>query len=105
MPRGGKRAGAGRPKGSGQLAKVSDKSDFASKVRAKSDEIIEELMNVLKNAKSDTARVQAASVLLDRAYGRPPPALSERPAESPMSEILQSIQRIKSSAPIVTDQV
>ena len=86
------------------MAKTSDKSDFASKVRAKADEIIEELMNVLKNAKSDMARVQAASVLLDRAYGRAPQPMLKSLAENPISELLQSIQRVKSSAPIMTDQ-
>jgi|GEM_PF-791279 len=70
MPRGGKRIGAGRQKGS------TNKRDTAG-VRASlaaqeyTSEALQTLLDVMKNGKSDGARVSAACAVLDRGHGRP----------------------------------
>jgi hypothetical protein len=70
MPKGGKRIGAGRHIGS------INKRDTAGVrlsliAQQHTAEAIQTLLNVMKNGKSDGARVFAACAVLDRGYGRP----------------------------------
>ena len=70
MPRGGKRIGAGRQMGS------TNKRDTAGVrlsliAQQHTAEAIETLRDVMKNGKSDGARVSAACAILDRGHGRP----------------------------------
>lgn len=104
MARGGKRNGAGRPKGSGQIAKSADKTDLASKIREHTDQIIAILLTILKSSGSDSARVQAASMLLDRGYGKVPLADKQEPPQNDLAQALAEINQSRSSAPIKSMQ-
>jgi hypothetical protein len=70
MPRGGKRIGAGRLKGSTNR-RGSAGVRLSLVAEQHTTEAIETLLDVMKNGKSDGARVSAACAVLDRGYGRP----------------------------------
>jgi hypothetical protein len=65
--RGGKRPGAGRPRGSPNRAT----QEIRGIAQAYTAEAIETLAQIMRTAASDTARLNAANALLDRAYGKP----------------------------------
>lgn len=68
MPKGGRREGAGRPKGS--LNKATASVRDAAQVFT--DEALGVLATVMRDAASPAAsRVAAASALLDRGHGKP----------------------------------
>jgi hypothetical protein len=71
MPSGGKRAGAGRPKGVVNRVTAEKRATIEEIARRYTDEAIAVLVDVAKNGASDSARVGAATALLDRGYGRP----------------------------------
>src|SRR5215208_4375802 len=64
---GGKRPGAGRPKGS--INKAS--RGLREIAQAYTVEAIEALAHRMRSAESEAARLSAANALLDRAYGKP----------------------------------
>jgi hypothetical protein len=59
-------------------------------------------MDVLENSGSDSARVQAASVLLDRAYGRVAQAAEPVTPKNDLAQAIAEINSSKSAAPIRT---
>ena len=67
MALGGKRAGAGRPKGSPNKATAS----IREAAQQYTDQALGVLAEVMTSGDSAAARVAAANSLLDRAYGRP----------------------------------
>lgn len=68
MPRGGKREGAGRPKGSPNKATAS----IRDAAQAFTEEALQTLAKVMRDPDSPAAsRVAAASALLDRGHGKP----------------------------------
>lgn len=69
--RGGKRPGAGRPKGSRDTATVEQKATLEELARSHAPTALDALVNVYQNSESDSARVSAASAVLDRGYGKP----------------------------------
>lgn len=71
MARGGKRPGAGRPKGVSHRASEADKAGLEARAREHTKTALDALVEVAKGAESDAARVSAASALLDRGYGKP----------------------------------
>jgi hypothetical protein len=73
--RGGKRPGAGRPKGAKDRATVAAGATIAELARAKTDLALAALISVAKSGESEAARVSAANAILDRGYGRPPQAV------------------------------
>ncbi len=68
--RGGKRPGAGRPKGSADRATVEQKATLEELARSHTETAMNVLVKVAKTSESDAARVSAASVILDRGYGK-----------------------------------
>lgn len=70
MPRGGKRAGAGRPKGSRNRTTREVGVAISHAAREYSTDALATLVDVAQNGRSESARVAAANALLDRAYGR-----------------------------------
>lgn len=68
--RGGKRVGAGRKKGAVTIATQAEKSDLEGRARKYTDVALNALVAVATHGESETARVSAASVLLDRGYGK-----------------------------------
>jgi hypothetical protein len=69
--RGGKRPGAGRPKGSKDVATREQGATLAELARAHTDTALQALVKVAKSGESEAARVTAATAILDRGYGRP----------------------------------
>ena len=70
MPAGGKRPGAGRPKGSRNVATVKQQRRLSDIAKEHTNDAIAALVEVCKTG-SDSARVAAANSILDRAYGKP----------------------------------
>ena len=73
---GGRRKGAGRPRGSRNKATLAREAGLPDAVEA-AREIAGEAFGVLAEAMADgkapwAVRVKAAGIVLDRAYGRPP---------------------------------
>ncbi len=68
MPRGGKRAGAGRPKG----ARTKTTAQLMDAAKAYSAEALETFAQVMRNGESEAARVAAADKMLDRGHGKAP---------------------------------
>lgn len=73
--RGGKREGAGRPKGRKDRATLAEIVNLETEARRYSVIAIEALLDVAEKGESESARVNAASALLDRGYGRPRQAI------------------------------
>lgn len=75
MPRGGKRTGAGRPAGSRDSATVEQKVTLQELARQHTDLAIGVYVKVATEGESESARVAAASAILDRGYGKPSQAM------------------------------
>lgn len=69
--RGGPRPGAGRKKGSANIASFADKKALAEYARKYAEDCIEGLIDIATSSESDAARVTAYNAVLDRAYGKP----------------------------------
>lgn len=69
--RGGKRNGAGRPKGRLMIASLDEKLAIEEKAKAFAETALKALNDIATKGKSESARVAAAAHLLDRGYGRP----------------------------------
>jgi hypothetical protein len=65
--RGGKRPGAGRPKGSVNKATA----DIREAASVYSDQALKVLVQIATSGESEAARVSAANAILDRAHGKP----------------------------------
>src|SRR4051812_41326442 len=68
--RGGKRPGAGRKKGSRDRATVEQKATLEELARSHTELAMNALVKVASSSESDAAKVSAASVILDRGYGK-----------------------------------
>ena len=75
MARGGKRPGAGRKKGSLAKATIKQGGSLSKLAQRHTEEAIATLVAIMKGGESERARVQAASAILDRGYGRAPQAV------------------------------
>lgn len=69
--RGGKRPGAGRPKGAKDKATRDQGGTLAELARSHTKTALETLVKVAKTGESEAARVSAATAILDRGYGKP----------------------------------
>lgn len=87
--RGGKRPGAGRPKGSGNKASKLDRENLILEARSYGHIALETLKDIAQNSKSDAARISAAVQLLDRAFGKPGVMPDMRTAEEKDPENLE----------------
>ena len=68
---GGKRAGAGRPIGSQNVATSEQKIRLSDLARVHCEGAISTLVEIMENGSSENARIVAATSILDRGYGRP----------------------------------
>jgi hypothetical protein len=79
MPAGGKRLGAGRPKGSRALtllASTGERMGFYEAARRYDQEALQVIASVMMDDKQPAAlRLAAANDLLDRGYGKAPQAV------------------------------
>lgn len=69
--RGGRRSGAGRPKGARSRATKQAKATLSDLARQHTATALKVLVDVAKDGESESARVAAANAILDRAYGKP----------------------------------
>lgn len=71
MPaRGGKRIGAGRPKGTRNVATTQQILTIGEMARLHTDVAMNALIKVATAGESEAARVSAATAILDRGYGK-----------------------------------
>jgi hypothetical protein len=70
-PRGGKRTGAGRPKGAKDVATRKQGGTIAELARGHTKAALDALVTIAKSGESEGARVSAATAILDRGYGKP----------------------------------
>lgn len=71
MPHGGKREGAGRPKGKPNASTLKRQARIRDLAKEYATVAIEALADILQNGESDAARVSAANSILDRGFGKP----------------------------------
>lgn len=68
--RGGKRSGAGRPKGAKDKLTREAGATLSELAREHTDTALLALVQIARSSESDAARVSAANSLLDRGYGK-----------------------------------
>jgi len=68
---GGLREGAGRPLGAVNKASAECKARLSDVAKSFSQEAVEALVDVMRNSHSDSAKIAAATAILDRGYGKP----------------------------------
>lgn len=68
--RGGKRPGAGRPKGRRDKATVAQLATLEELAKTHTETALNTLVSIATASESDAARVTAANSILDRAYGK-----------------------------------
>lgn len=68
---GGMREGSGRPLGSVNKATKALKSNLSELAREYTQDSLMTLVDVMQSSPSDSARIAAATAILDRGYGRP----------------------------------
>ncbi len=68
--RGGKRPGAGRPKGAKDKLTREAGATISELAREHTETALKVLVQVATKSESDAARVSAANALLDRGYGK-----------------------------------
>lgn len=87
MPKGGRREGAGRPKGSLNKATAS----IRDAAQAYTDEALRTLATVMREGDSAAARVAAANSILDRAFGKPKQSMD---VEADVKTAISTIERV-----------
>ena len=96
MPAGGKRHGAGRPKGSRALtllAPTGERMAFYEAARQYEHEALQVIVSVLRDTKQPASlRLAAANDLLDRAYGRPSVAIDATTRELSLKKIIHEVR-------------
>ena len=96
MPAGGKRRGAGRPKGSRALtllAPTGERMAFYEAARQYDQEALRVIASVCMDEKQPAAlRLAAANDLLDRGYGRPPVAIDATTREMSLKKIVHLVR-------------
>jgi len=68
---GGTREGSGRPAGAVNKATSGLKLNLSELAREYTNDALDVLVEVMKSGQSDSARIAAATAILDRGYGRP----------------------------------
>ena len=87
MARGGARPGAGRKKG-----KVSKaKRDLAEMAKEYAEDAMFTLVEIAKGNSAASARVSAATAILDRAYGKPTQALEHSTPDNSLTRLMAEL--------------
>ena len=68
---GGMREGSGRPSGAVNRATSELKLNLSELAREYTNDALDTLVDVMQSSQSDSARIAAATAILDRGYGRP----------------------------------
>lgn len=99
---GGKRIGAGRPKGSHAKSTKIDRVNLSISAREHTLEAIDTLVDIMRNGISDGARMAAALALLDRGHGRPGPKTMEQPIDDLTTQLLEVFRQDAKPPPSVS---
>jgi|SRR6516225_3139487 hypothetical protein len=96
MPAGGKRAGAGRPKGSRALtllAPTGERMTFYEAARQFDKKALQVIASILMDEKQPASlRLAAVNDLLDRVYGRPPVAIDATTRELSLKKVIHEVR-------------
>jgi len=87
MARGGTRPGAGRKKGGVSQAK----RDLAEMAKDHAETAMLTLVEIATGDAAASARVSAATAILDRAYGKPRQALEHSSVVNPFEKLMQEL--------------
>ena len=68
---GGMREGSGRPAGASNKATSELKLNLSELAREYTNDALDALVEVMQSSQSDSARIVAATTILERGYGRP----------------------------------
>src|SRR5262245_61252267 len=103
MPSGGKRPGAGRPKGA--KTRVTVRMQMKDLARHYGPDAIEKLKNLMFRSKSESVQLAAAKEILDRGYGKPDQSLAHSGNLTiSHEEAIAEIQRRVNGATMVEDK-
>lgn len=102
MPRGGRRAGAGRPQGSRNKSTAAETATLSELAKEYSADALRSLHRVAVFGKREAAIVSASVAILDRAYGKPAQLEMNwgEEKEDRLAELMAEITRRGSTAPI-----
>ncbi len=98
MPRGGFRPNSGRKKGSRNTRpriRPADAKDLAELAREYTPEATMTLVDIMRNSKSEHARISAAVHLMDRGHGRVPQGYFDDARKSPSSQVYRTPEEIR----------
>lgn len=89
--RGGKRAGAGRPKGGADL----NRRDFLERVRQASPGLVAYVVKLIEDESTDAStKLRAIELLWNRAYGRPRTETDEAPMPTTLpGELIDALRK------------
>ena len=91
---GGQRDGAGRPAGTPNRATVDQKATLSELAREHTAAAFDALTDICENGLSESARVAAATAILDRGYGKPRETVTGQDVEVLLPFDGWSIERI-----------
>lgn len=101
MSHGGKRAGAGRKKGSRNKCTSLDSAKLKALAQEMAVDAMDIVLEIARNGKDDRIRLDAAKHIIDRAVGKP--TAQETTSEgNDFGNIIMEINRTGSAAPIAT---
>lgn len=92
MPKGGKRANAGRKPGTPNKRTYTEMLEIRALAQTHAEAAIERLAQIAQQAESEAASVAACNAILDRAYGKPAQTIAGDP-ENPV-HLHQMIEQV-----------
>ena len=108
MAHGGKRVGAGRPKGSREAATKKQQATIAELARSHAPAALKALVEISRECESPSARVAASNSILDRAFGKPVQAMDVSNSDGSMRTVdvskLSMDQRKALLAAVILDE-
>lgn len=96
---GGRRPGAGRPKGAKDTATREAGATMAELARGHGERALEVLWQIASEGESESARVAACNALLDRGFGKPSQTIDNTSSDGSMSPHGKSLDDFYRDAP------
>jgi hypothetical protein len=93
MPKGGKRAGAGRKSGTPNKRTITEMLEIKALAQQFAPDAMTRLAFLAQKAESEAASVAACNSILDRAYGKPSQIVGSDP-DNPLPEMPRVIEHI-----------
>lgn len=89
--RGGKRPGAGRPKGRKDKATIAQLATLGDLAKNHTATALSALVDIAEKGESEASRVAAANSILDRIYGKPKQAIEHGGRDGGPVEVIRRI--------------